>query len=155
MKKFTPTKFEFQVSEYFIGYKSISKQKNQILNSTNAYKIFAPFFEEHLNVREVVYAMYLNQANNLIGVLKVSEGSISSCVIDIRLVLKPAVELLATTIILAHNHPSGTLKASHADIQITEKIKQGAKILDMDVVDHLIITDSGYYSFADDGKSPF
>ena len=151
MKKFTPTKFEFQVSEYFIGYKSISKQKNQICNSESANKILAPFFEEYHNVREAVFALYLNRANNVIGVLRVSEGSINSCTIDPRLVLKPALELLASSIILAHNHPSGTLKPSMADKEITNQIKNGAKLLDMQLVDHLIFSDEGYISFADEG----
>lgn len=151
MKKFTPTKFEFQVSEYFIGYKSISKQKNQICNSESANKILAPFFEEYHNVREAVFALYLNRANNVIGVLRVSEGSINSCTVDPRLVLKPALELLASSIILAHNHPSGTLKPSMADKEITNQIKNGAKLLDMQLVDHLIFSDEGYISFADEG----
>lgn len=151
MKKFTPTKFEFQVSEYFIGYKSISKEKNQICNSESARKILAPFFEEYHNVREAVYALYLNRANNVIGVLRVSEGSINACTVDPRLVLKPALELLASSIILAHNHPSGTLKPSLADKQITNQIKDGAKLLDMELVDHLIFSDEGYISFADEG----
>lgn len=152
MKKFTPTKFEFQVSEYFIGYKLLSKEKNQIINSSSAYKILSPFFEEFHNIREAVYALYLNRANHVIGVLKVSEGSISGCTIDPRLVLKPAIELLASSIILAHNHPSGALKPSNADLEITRKIQKGAELLEMELVDHLILTDESYISFADEGR---
>lgn len=151
MKKFTPTKFEFQVSEYFIGYKSLSKEKIKISNSGDAHRVLSPHFSEFHNIREAVFAVFLNQANEVIGINKVSEGSITACLIDVRLVLKPAIELLASSIILSHNHPSGNLKASNADIEITKKIFEGAKLLDMSLVDHLILTDKGFLSLADEG----
>jgi len=71
--------------------------------------------------------------------------------VDVRILFKEAIERLATAIVIAHNHPSGTLKPSRADIQLTQKIKNASKLLDIQLLDHLIVADSGYYSFADDG----
>jgi DNA repair protein RadC len=152
MKKFKSSEFEFKVSEYFIGYKSISKEKIQIKNSSDAEKVLRPYFNEFHGVKEAVFCLYMNRANCVIGVYKVSEGAISSCVVDPRLVLKPAIELLASSMILAHNHPSGQLKASNSDVQITKKVLDGAKLFDIDLVDHLILTDNEVYSLADNGQ---
>lgn len=151
MKKFKPTVFEFQVSEYYIGYRSVSKQKNCIKNSNDAHKFLAPFFDEFLNVREAMFALYLNRASNIIGVFKVADGSVSGCAVDPRLVLKPAVELLASSIILAHNHPSGQKTPSAPDKELTKKIAECARLFEMDLVDHLILTEEGFISFADEG----
>ena len=81
----------------------------------------------------------------------ISSGGISGTVIDVRLLLKPALDLLASGIILVHNHPSGNLQPSHQDIEITHKIKNAAQYFDIQVIDHLIITETQYKSFADEG----
>ncbi len=151
MKKYTPTQFAFQVSEYTIAYKSLSKETHFVKSSQDAFNILNPHFEEFHGIKEAFYAIYLNRNNRIIGVHKCSDGGISGCLVDPRIVLKPAIELLASSVILAHNHPSGNLKPSEADRSITQKIKEGAKLFDISVLDHVILTESTYLSFADEG----
>ena len=151
MKKYKPTKFELQVSEYTIAYKSLSNEKHQITCADDAYKIIKPYFEEFEGVKEVFYAMYMNKQNNVIGVYKCAEGSISSCAVDIRLVAKPAIELLASTVILFHNHPSGARAVSSADKKITKDISEALQLFNIQVVDHIILTNPGFLSFANEG----
>jgi DNA repair protein RadC len=98
-----------------------------------------------------MYLITLNQGNNIVSVTKISQGGISGTVIDIRLVAKYALEGLATSIILVHNHPSGALKASPQDINLTKKVQAGMELLDITLLDHLIVTKDGYSSFADEG----
>jgi DNA repair protein RadC len=96
--------------------------------------------------------MYLNRANHVIGVYKLSLGGITGTIADPRLILATALKVAASSIILAHNHPSSNLKPSKADELLTNKIKQGALFMDIQVSDHLILSSSeGYYSFADEG----
>ena len=95
--------------------------------------------------------LLLNRANNSLGWVKISEGGIAGTVMDIRIILQHALLAHASSIILAHNHPSGNLKPSEQDLRITKIIKEGSKLLDIQLVDHLIITESAFYSFADDG----
>ena len=95
--------------------------------------------------------MYLNRANKVLGVTVLSQGGITRTVVDIRLTISIALKCAATSIVLCHNHPSGNLKPSRADEEVTSKIKQAAQLFDITVQDHLIITDENYFSFADDG----
>jgi len=101
---------------------------------------------------EQFWTLYLNNSNKVLSKLKISEGGMTGTVVDIRLILKHALELNATSIVLTHNHPSGILKPSEADIKITSKIKKAAQFMDIKVLDHLIITDQSYFSFADQGR---
>ncbi len=100
---------------------------------------------------EVFAVLFLNRANKVNHFEIVSEGGITGTVADPRVILRKALEQDAVNIILCHNHPSGSLKPSRADEQLTTKIKEAAKFLDITVVDHLIVSEDGYYSFADDG----
>jgi DNA repair protein RadC len=100
---------------------------------------------------EEMYVILLNRANVIIGSLKVSQGGISAAVVDIRLILKPAIESLASGIILVHNHPSGNLNPSREDKQITTRLKEAAKLMDISLLDHLIIAGKLWFSFADEG----
>lgn len=100
---------------------------------------------------EEFWALYLDRANNLIDKSRISQGGISGTVIDVRIIMKQAIEKLASSIVLLHNHPSGNLKPSQADIEITKKAASAAILLDMKVIDHLIIADRKFMSFADDG----
>jgi len=100
---------------------------------------------------EEFWVLYLDRANNLIGKARVSQGGISGTVIDVRIIMKQAIEKLASSIVLLHNHPSGNLNPSQADIDITKKAADAAKLLDMNVIDHLIIADRKFMSFADEG----
>ena len=100
---------------------------------------------------EVFAVIFLNRANKINDFKIISEGGITGTVADPRIILKKALEQDAVSIILCHNHPSGSLKPSRADEELTFKIKEAAKYFDIKVLDHLIVSDDGYYSFADEG----
>lgn len=100
---------------------------------------------------EEFWIVYLNNSNKVLFKEQLSKGGITGTLVDVRLVMKNALEQGAVGLILAHNHPSGTLKASTADKQITQKLKTAAEVLDIKVLDHLIITQTAYFSFADEG----
>jgi DNA repair protein RadC len=99
---------------------------------------------------EEFWVLLLNRCNQVTDQIRVSQGGISGTVTDVRIILNAAVEKLASGIILAHNHPSGNLSPSDADIKITKKVKDAAQLLDLTLLDHLIISDQGYLSMADD-----
>lgn len=101
---------------------------------------------------EVFAVVFLNRANKIKHFEIVSSGGISGTVADPRIILKRAVEQEASSLVLSHNHPSGNLKPSRADMLLTSKIKQAASYLDITVLDHIIVSDEGYYSFADEGE---
>ena len=103
-------------------------------------------------VHEEFWIILLNRANEAIKIVQISTGGISGTVVDTRMIFKIAVENLANSIILVHNHPSGQLKPSEADINLTEQLAASGKIMDIPVLDHIIFADQGFYSFADDAK---
>jgi DNA repair protein RadC len=121
----------------------------KITSSKAVFDIMQPIIGELIH--EEFWVLYLNNSNKVIYKSQLSKGGITGTVVDIRIVFKTAFEQNAVNIILCHNHPSGILQASDADKQITGKLKEAGKILDINVLDHLIITSSGYISFADDG----
>jgi DNA repair protein RadC len=121
----------------------------KITSSKAIFDIMQPIIGELIH--EEFWVLYLNNSNKVIYKSQLSKGGITGTVVDIRIVFKTAFEQNAVNIILCHNHPSGILQASDADKQITGKLKEAGKILDINVLDHLIITSSGYISFADDG----
>ena len=100
---------------------------------------------------EVFGVLFLNQANRVNHFEIISQGGITGTVADPRIILRKALEEEAVNIILCHNHPSGNLKPSRADEELTQKIKEAARFLDIKVLDHIIVSDQGYYSFADEG----
>lgn len=121
----------------------------KITSSRDVYNMFQPVMAD-LNYEEF-WVLYLNRANKVITKRRLSQGGVSGTVIDPRLVFKPGLELLASSVILCHNHPSGNLNPSDADIQITRKLKKAGEVLDISVLDHLIICENGYFSMADEG----
>ncbi len=100
---------------------------------------------------EVFAVVFLNRANKILSFQIISVGGLTGTVADPRIILKKAIEAEATSIVLSHNHPSGSLKPSRADEELTEKIRQAAVFLDIRVLDHIIVSDEGYFSFADEG----
>ena len=123
--------------------------KNKINGSKDAADYFQPLLGD-LN-HEEFWIMFLDRGNKIQDSFRISQGGISGTVIDVRIILKAALEKGASSIILCHNHPSGTLQASDADLKITRKIIDAAKIMDISVLDHVIIGNDKYYSFADEG----
>lgn len=120
----------------------------KIASSREVYEIMQPILGDLPH--EEFWILYLNNSNRIITKCQLSKGGITGTMVDVRLVLKKALEVGATALVLCHNHPSGTLKPSRADKDITEKLKSGASSVDIRVLDHLIITERAYFSFADD-----
>jgi DNA repair protein RadC len=144
----------FQVSEIRVSYqpKIPPKERPQIRSSQTCYDIFMNYWD--LNVieyEEQFCTMYVNRANRVIGIHKHSTGGVAGTVVDAKQILAVALKSNASGIILCHNHPSSNLRPSQADLDITSKIKSAAKTMDLNLLDHLIITPHGYYSFADEG----
>jgi len=125
--------------------------KIKISESRHAYEFIKKFYGDDLEIFESFFILLLDRGNHTIGYAKISQGGISGTVVDIRLIAKYAIESLCSSIILAHNHPSGTLNPSNEDKKITEKISEGLKIFDIGVLDHIILTSESYYSFLDSG----
>ena len=121
----------------------------QIGSSKSVFEIMQPIIGELQH--EEFWILYLNYSNKVIAKSQLSKGGITGTVVDIRIIFKIALEQNATSIILSHNHPSGKLQPSDADITITKKIKMAGQQLDIPVLDHLIITEKGFYSFNDNG----
>jgi DNA repair protein RadC len=123
-------------------------EKKKITSSASVFELMQPVIGELPH--EEFWIVYLNNSNKVIQKNQLSKGGITGTLVDVRLALKTALEVGATGIILAHNHPSGTLKPSEADKQLTSKLNTAAKSLDIKVLDHLIITEKAYFSFADE-----
>ena len=123
--------------------------KNKITGSKDAADYFQPILGD-LN-HEEFWILLLDRGNKIKDNFRISQGGISGTVIDVRIILKAALEKQASSIILCHNHPSGTLQASDADLKITRKISEAAKLMDISVLDHIIIGNDKYLSMADEG----
>jgi len=123
--------------------------KKKITGSKDVFEIFHPLLADLPH--EEFWILLLNRSNRIIDKSKSSQGGISGTVIDVRMILKYAIEKLASAIILCHNHPSGNLKPSDADIKITKKLKDASKFMDIKMLDHIVIGDNSYYSFSDEG----
>ena len=122
--------------------------KITIKSSKDVFELLQPVLGDLPH--EEFWIVYLNNANKVVYHAQLSRGGITGTLVDVRLVLKKALELGAVALVLAHNHPSGTLKPSIADKQLTEKLKNAAVALDIKVLDHLIITETKFFSFADE-----
>ncbi len=121
----------------------------QIKCSKDVADIFQPLLADLAH--EEFWILFLNRSNKVINKMKLSQGGISGTVTDVRMVMKTAIEFLASGIIVCHNHPSGNLKPSESDSKITQKIKEAGNLIDIQLLDHLIISDKDYYSFSDNG----
>jgi DNA repair protein RadC len=121
----------------------------QIKCSKDVADIFQPILGDLPH--EEFWILFLNRSNRVINRMRLSQGGVSGTVTDVRLVMKRAIEYLASGIIVCHNHPSGNLNPSESDTKITQKIREAGAIMDIQLLDHLIITDKDYYSFADNG----
>jgi DNA repair protein RadC len=125
-------------------------ERKKIQSSRDAFEIFGSLLGDL--PYEEFWIILLNRSNSIIDRIKISQGGISGTVTDVRIILKYALENMASGLILVHNHPSGNLKPSDSDASITQKVKDAGKLMDIAVLDHIIISESGYYSFADAGK---
>ncbi len=123
-------------------------ERKKITSSNAVFEFVQPIIGELPH--EEFWILYLNNSNKIIKSAQLSKGGITGTVVDVRLAFKEALQLGAVGIILTHNHPSGTLKPSQADIQLTRKLKTAGESLDIKVLDHLIVTEKAYFSFADE-----
>ena len=141
------------VSEIEISYKPAIGSKPEVTSSSDAYFILKEYYpEDQIAMKEYFVVMYLNQANRVIGVQKLSEGGLTSAVADVRLLFGTALKILATGVVISHNHPSGNTRPSLQDRNLTKQVKEAGKLLEIKLLDHLIITpDDQYISMADNG----
>jgi DNA repair protein RadC len=124
-------------------------KKPKITSSANVYEAVRPYLMDLQH--EQFWVLLLNRANEVIRPQQISIGGVSGTVADPKMIFKAAIEHLASAIILVHNHPSGNLTPSQADKDLTKKVKEGGRTLDIPVLDHLIFSDNSYFSFADEG----
>ncbi len=124
-------------------------KKQKITSSKDVFDLFHPLLSDL--VHEEFWILLLNRSNYMIGKSRISQGGLSGTVIDARIILKNAIEKLSSGLILCHNHPSGNIKPSEADKQITKKMKDAASLMDINLMDHIIIGENDYFSFADEG----
>ncbi|WP_455628679.1 JAB domain-containing protein [Parabacteroides chinchillae] len=144
---------DYTVGEVELTYKSTSKSRSKIYSSEDAYKYLLPTYKEGtICYKEYFKVLFLNQSNQVLGYTLISEGGITETCADVRIILQAALLTNSVAIILAHNHPSGSMKPSRQDIEITKQVKDAARLMRITVTDHLILTDAGYYSFADEGQ---
>lgn len=144
---------EVNVPELAVSYtRSRQKDFGKITSSKDGADFIRNTFNEgEVELQEQFIVLYLNQANEIIGYYKHSKGAINATVADIRIILATALKSLAVSMVIAHNHPSGNLKPSRADEQLTAKIKESAALMEVRLLDHVIVTRHSYYSFADEG----
>ena len=143
-----------KVSEVELIYKSKVKasERPKISDSREAYALLMFHWDQNkIELVEEFKAIFLNQANKVLGIFNVSSGGITGTVADPRLIFSAALKASACNIMLAHSHPSGNLKPSRADEELTSKFKNAGQFLDIRVLDHLIVTKDQYFSFADEG----
>ena len=145
---------KYQVSEIKVSYlpKFKIQDRPKICSSLEAYNIFMNNWDfNRIQFIEQFKILLLNRCNKVLGIFEVSTGGVAGTVVDPKIIFSVALKANASNIILAHNHPSGNLKASEEDIKITNKLIQAAKFLDIRIFDHIILSHHGYYSFGDEG----
>lgn len=144
------------ICEVKVGYfpKINPSEVDKLTSSKDVEAYIRPFFEAfEIYQKEYFAALYLNRQNKPLGILKISEGTATGTIVDVQYLMRGAILTNAQAIILAHNHPSGNMQPSQADIDLTKKIVNGCKLLDLHCLDHLILNPfGGYYSFADEGQ---
>ena len=144
---------DYTVGEVELTYKPKFKSQHKLASSEDAYKYILPTYKEGtICYKEYFKVLFLNQANQVLGYTLISEGGLTETSVDVRVILQAALLTNSVAIILAHNHPSGNVRPSQEDMRLTRQVKDAAQFMRIKVLDHLILTDAGYYSFADEGK---
>ena len=139
------------ISEIEVAYRPLSTTiLNPITQSKDAYELIIREWDDNiLEMIEEVKVIFLNRTNKQIGIYNLANGGITGCVVDIRIILSVALKTLATGVILVHNHPSGNLNPSSEDRKITNELQKACEIMNITLLDHLIVTRKGFFSFAD------
>ncbi len=150
-------KIPIQVAEIQLTYKNRvrAQDRPQIRSSRDAYTVLESNWSPQMGLLEEFNILLLDRSNRVMGMCPISKGGISGTVVDLKIVFAAALKGRSSSIILAHNHPSGNLLPSQADINLTKKFEEAGKILELPVLDHLILSpEGGFYSFADEGLMP-
>ena len=143
---------DYTVGEVELTYKSTSKSRNKIYSSEDAYKYLLPTYKKGtICYKEYFKVLFLNQANQILGYTLISEGGLTETTADVRLIFQAALLTNSVALILAHNHPSGNLKPSPEDIRLTKQVREASNFMRIKILDHIILSDTEYYSFADEG----
>lgn len=141
-----------EVAEIKVSYSNVNPDRVQVTNSQKMFEVIMKHWDlDILEYQEQMKVILLNRANIVLGIYEMSKGGISGTVVDIRIILGVALKCNASAIILVHNHPSGKLVPSEPDKAITKRLKEACNLLEVYLLDHLIISKYGYYSFADEG----
>lgn len=141
-----------KVKEFSLKYNTTDIDSKIIKNSNDTTEILRQVFDkDEINIYECFYILLLNHSLKVQGYAKISQGGITHTTADTKLIAKYAIDSLASNVVLAHNHPSGNTTPSGQDKQLTDNIVKALQLLEVKVIDHIILTDSDYYSFADGG----
>lgn len=136
--------------EYKLTCTTNEMQSVKVTGPADAAVFAANFFEDDINIYESCFIILLNKANRIIGWYKVSSGGLDSTIIDKRIICKVVIDALASRVILVHNHPSGEVRPSSADIKRTKEVKECLELFDVSLVDHIILSENKYYSFTNE-----
>lgn len=154
MENFVNQQVWNQIAEVELIYKSKVKASERpvVKTSKDAADLLLHVWDKNkIDFVEQFKVLFLNRCNKVLGMMEVSTGGVTGTVADPRVIYAAALKANATAIVISHNHPSGNLKPSKVDEELTQKIKAGGQLLDIRLLDHIIITSEGYYSFADEG----
>ena len=142
---------EFKIREIEVTFNKEAYFFGQVTSSNDVYNFLKEQIIKGIEIQEHFIALYLNQANKIIGYYHHSTGTINATMVDTEIVVAVALKTLAKSVIISHNHPSGNLQPSEADRALTKRIKEAGQTLEIQVLDHIIITENGYLSFQDEG----
>jgi DNA repair protein RadC len=141
------------IKEINVSYSSGARDKIKINSSKDSYELLLSCWSKHLiELQEEFKVLLLNRANHVLGIYPLSRGGVSGTYVDAKLVFSVALKCNASSIIISHNHPSGNLTPSAADKRLTAKLKKAGRYLDITILDHVILSKRGYYSFVDEGQ---
>lgn len=142
-----------EIAEIKVSYNSVNTPEVKITSVQKAAEVLLSTWDiDTIELQEEFKVMFLNKVNLVLGIYPLSKGTTSGTLVDVKLIFGAALKSNASGIIISHNHPSGNLNPSDADIELTKKIKKCADFLDINLIDHIIITKNGYYSFSAEGK---
>ncbi len=144
---------QFKIREIEVTFNNEAYFFGQVTSSKDVFDFLKERILKGIEIQEHFIAIYLNQANKIIGYYHHSTGTINATMVDVEIVAAVALKTLAKSVIISHNHPSGNLKPSEADRQLTRRIKEALKLFDISLLDHIIVTNQGYYSFAESSES--
>ena len=146
---------DYKVAEVELSYRNRvpNKDRKRIMDSYSAYKILRNnYSDDTIDYRETFKVLYMNQGCQVLGCFTISEGGITNTLADVRMILQGALLTNAVAMVLAHNHPSGSTRPSRQDDELTRKVVDAARLLDIKVADHIILTSEDFYSYNDEGR---